>query len=65
MLMDEKKCKGIEPYRMVQIMKTASAITDVLVNGKYLFRPSLRECKIVIELVYEAIEKGESEYMEE
>lgn len=60
--MEDAKNKGIPPYRMNQIMKTASSITEMLVNGKHLYNPTYHECEIVIELVAEAIKKSKNEY---
>lgn len=62
MLMEERETKGIAPYRMNQIVKTAADITDRLVNGRNLYSPTYHECKIVIELVAEAIKKSKNEY---
>lgn len=59
--MDEKELQGIPPYRMSGIMKTASEITALLVSGKHLYGPTYCECKIVVELVMEAIQKSENE----
>ena len=58
--MDEKKMDGIPPYRMNQIVKTASVITEQLVNGR-----TYHECEICIELVAEAIRKSKNEYRRE
>ena len=44
MPMEEKKLEGISPYRMNQIVKTASVITEQLVNGRHLFQPTYHEC---------------------
>lgn len=63
--MGEDNNRGISPYRMNQIMKTATSITTMLVSGKYLCQPSYRECEIVIELVAEALEKSKNEYRRE
>ena len=51
----------ITPYRMTGIVKTASEIADRMVNGKYLFSPSWEECRIILDLVREAIEKCREE----
>lgn len=62
MPMEEKKLEGISPYRMNQIVKAASVITEQLVNGRHLFQPTYHECEICIELVAEAIRKSKNEY---
>lgn len=59
--MDGKEVQGIPPYRMGGIMKTASEVMALLVGGKHLYSPTYRECKIVVELVMEAIQKSENE----
>ena len=60
--MEEKNMDGIPPYRMNQIVKTASVITEQLVNGRHLYQPTYHECAICIELVAEAIRKSKNEY---
>ena len=62
MAMEEKNMDGIPPYRMNQIVKTASVITEQLVNGRHLYQPTYHECEICIELVAEAIRKSKNEY---
>lgn len=62
MAMGEKNMDGIPPYRMNQIVKTASVITEQLVNGRHLYQPTYHECEICIELVAEAIRKSKNEY---
>ena len=62
MRMEQGNSNGIPPYRMNQIVKTAGAITDQLVNGKHLYKPTYHECEICIELVMEAIKKSKNEY---
>lgn len=52
---------GIPPYRMAQIMKTAADIADRLVNGKFLYRPTYRECEIILDLVGKAVEESKEE----
>jgi len=61
MLMGEKDIKGIHPYRMNQIVKTASIITEQMVNGRHLYQLTYHECEICIELVMEAIKKSKGE----
>lgn len=61
-LMEEREVKGISPYRMNQIVKTAADITERLVNGRNLYNPTYHECEIVIELVAEAVKKAKNEY---
>jgi len=60
--MEKKGEAGISPYRMSQIIKTSSAITEQLVNGRHLYKPTYHECEICIELVLEAIKKSKNEY---
>ena len=62
MAMEEKNMDGIPPYRMNQIVKTASVISEQLVNGRHLYQPTYHECEICIELVAEAIRKSKNEY---
>lgn len=62
MTMEEQKKDGIPPYRMNLIVKTAAAITEQLVSGKYLYNPTYHECEIAVELVAEAIRKSKNEY---
>lgn len=62
MAMEEKRTDGVSPYRMNQIIRTAAAMTEQLVNGKYMFQPTYHECEIAIELVAEAIKKSKNEY---
>lgn len=52
---------GIPPYRMAQIMKTAADIADRLVNGKFLYSPTYRECEIILDLVGKAVEESKEE----
>ena len=51
----------IPPYRMTLILKTAAEIADRVVNGKYLYNPSYRECEICIDLVREALAQSQIE----
>ncbi|HJB19847.1 MAG TPA: hypothetical protein H9782_11430 [Candidatus Bariatricus faecipullorum] len=55
--MDGMERKGISPYRMNQIVKTAAAVTDQIVNGRNLYSPTWDECEIVLELAAEAVRK--------
>ena len=60
--MENGKSEGIAPYRMGQIMDTAAHVTEMIVSGKTLYRPTYHECEIVVELVMEAIKKSKNEY---
>ncbi len=60
--MENGKSEGITPYRMSQIMNTAAYVTEMIVSGKTLYRPTYHECEIVVELVMEAIRKSKNEY---
>lgn len=62
--MEKKNIKGITPFRMQQIMKTASDAASLIISSKHLYDPSYRECEIVLELIQEAIRKGKNEYRE-
>lgn len=55
LLMEE--VKGISPYRMGQIAKTAGIIAEQLTHGKYLYNPTYQECEIVLDLIMESIKK--------
>lgn len=56
--MEERK--GISPYRMGQIVKTAGIMAEQLTHGKYLYNPTYQECEIVLELIMESIKKCKS-----
>lgn len=56
--MDEEK---ITPYRMNQIMQTAAKVSEMIVNGRYLYKPTFEECELVLDLVGHAIEKSEED----
>lgn len=53
--------REIPPYRMAQIMKTAADIADRLVNGKFLYSPTYRECEIILDLVGKAVMESKEE----
>lgn len=57
-VMDEEK---ITPYRMNQIVQTAAKVTEMIVNGKYLYKPNFEECELVLDFVRHAIEKSKEE----
>lgn len=55
--MEKTNINTITPYRMAAIVKTASEISDRMVNGKYLYSPSWEECCVILDLVRAAIHK--------
>lgn len=60
--LDEQMVRGIPPYRMNQIVKTAADMTERLVSGRNLYNPTYHECEIVLELVSDAVKKCKNEY---
>lgn len=57
MPMDEQK--KITPYRMNLMVQTAAKITEMIVNGKYLYKPSFEEIEIVLGLVEKALHESQ------
>lgn len=55
--MEKVNNNTITPYRMAAIVKTASEISDRMVNGKYLHSPSWEGRCVILDLVQEAIHK--------
>lgn len=58
---DEIRKDGITPYRMNLIMQTAAKATDVIINGRYLYKPTFEECELVLDTVRHLIEKSKEE----
>ena len=57
-LMEEKmKNAQISPFRMSQMVKTASDISERLVAGKFLYNPTWQECEIIINMVSMTIQR--------
>ena len=54
----DDKVNEITPYRMNQIMKTASDVTNLMTQGKHLYSPTYRELIIILDVVREAIDKS-------
>lgn len=48
------------PFRMSQVMKTASAAMEAITNGKYLGYATREECLLVVGIIHDALEKGEN-----
>lgn len=48
--------RGIPPYRMAQLVKAASKIVDMIVNGTWQL--SYEEISIILELVQTAAERS-------
>lgn len=56
MPMDEQE--KITPYRMNLMVQTAAKITEMIVNGKYLYKPSFKEIEIVLGMVEKALHES-------
>ena len=57
MPMDEQE--KITPYRMNLMVKKKEKITEMIVNGKYLYKPSFKEIEIVLGLVEKALHESQ------